>query len=56
MIGPKVLKFLGFDWGCPGVVLREGEDRSKTLPVGLFSRNVLIVVTTLMPSKLPYLL
>ena len=37
MIGPKWLKFSGFDGSHPGVVIRKfGEDRSKTLPVGLF--------------------
>ena len=36
-IGPKGLKYTGFNEGHPGVVLRKfGEDRSKTLPMRLF--------------------
>ena len=37
MMGPKGLKFSGFDGGHLGVIIRKlGEDQSKTLPVGLF--------------------
>ena len=45
MIGPKGLKISAFDGDYPGVVARKfGEDRSKTLPVELFSQNFLVVV------------
>ena len=37
MIGPKGLKFLGFDGSHPGVVIRKfGEEQSRILHVGLF--------------------
>ena len=37
MIGPKELKFSGFDGCHPGIVLRKfSEDGSKTLPMGLY--------------------
>ena len=52
-IGPKGVKFSGFDGGHLGVVIRKfGEDQSKTLPAcgATFSQNFLVVVTTLMPE------
>ena len=46
-IGPKGLKFSGFDKGYPGVIIKKfGEDMSKTMPVG---------VTTLCLTKTPHL-
>ena len=46
-IGPKGLKFSGFDGGQPGVFIRTfGEDRSKTLTVELLFQIFLIGVTT----------
>ena len=37
IVGPKGLKFSGFDGGHPVVVIRKfGGDQSKTLPVELF--------------------
>ena len=36
-MGPKGLEFSGFDGDYPGVITRKfGEDKSKTLPVGIF--------------------
>ena len=41
MIETKGLKFSGFDGDHPGMVMRYfGEDRSKTLPVELFSPEI----------------
>ena len=58
MIGSKGLQFSGFDVGHHGVVIKKfGEDRSKSLPMGLFFlENVLVVATTLALSKSPHLL
>ena len=49
-IGPEGLYYTGFNDGHPGVVIRKfGEDQEK--PYQHFPQNILVVATTLCPSK-----